>query len=327
MLDNLTLVHMNGRVYDPVVGRFLSADPIVQAPGFTQSFNRYAYTFNNPLSFVDPSGFKGRGVDEHQLGGGGVYSGGSRIVSTGQFGGGRVPGGRGGSDAHGRRQPPQQTPAPEPTPVEPTLAPESPVPQPHPPDDRVDSSVTGVPCEFVQCQKATIDVGQPPTLAGVTGILERLAKELAESLSRGTNSAAVTPSVTDVDIAGLDRPGAVVWEQLPIVVAHLITIAAAQGHNFIDLDDHVFDGERAMVARLALGFGSSYDYNFLHHEVAEAQRTAELMAAGMDLLTAQNTAHSQVLSEAGVKETDLYHPKVVATFPEVFNESFPGFPR
>jgi hypothetical protein len=82
-----------------------------------------------------------------------------------------------------------------------------------------------------------------------------------------------------------------------------------------------------MVARLALGFGSSYDYNFLHHEVAEAQRTAELMAAGMDLLTAQNTAHSQVLSEAGVKETDLYHPKVVATFPEVFNESFPGFPR
>jgi RHS repeat-associated protein len=56
-LDNLGLVHMNGRVYDPVVARFLSADPIVQAPSFSQSFNRYSYTFNNPLSFVDPSGY------------------------------------------------------------------------------------------------------------------------------------------------------------------------------------------------------------------------------------------------------------------------------
>jgi RHS repeat-associated protein len=57
-LDNLGLVHMNGRVYDPVVARFLSADPIVQDPSFSQSFNRYSYTFNNPLSFVDPSGYE-----------------------------------------------------------------------------------------------------------------------------------------------------------------------------------------------------------------------------------------------------------------------------
>ncbi len=57
MLDNLSLTHMNGRVYDQVVGRFLSADPYVQAPGFTQSFNRYSYVTNNPLSFTDPSGF------------------------------------------------------------------------------------------------------------------------------------------------------------------------------------------------------------------------------------------------------------------------------
>lgn len=53
------LIHMNGRVYDPVIGRFMSADPFVQAPYFSQSLNRYSYTFNNPLSFIDPSGFQG----------------------------------------------------------------------------------------------------------------------------------------------------------------------------------------------------------------------------------------------------------------------------
>ncbi len=48
---------MNGRVYDPTLGRFLSADPYVQAPYFSQSYNRYTYTFNNPLIFNDPSGY------------------------------------------------------------------------------------------------------------------------------------------------------------------------------------------------------------------------------------------------------------------------------
>jgi RHS repeat-associated protein len=56
-LDNLGLIHMNGRVYDPVLGRFLSPDPIVQSPYDTQGLNRYAYVRNNPLRFVDPTGF------------------------------------------------------------------------------------------------------------------------------------------------------------------------------------------------------------------------------------------------------------------------------
>ncbi|MEM0953192.1 MAG: Ig-like domain-containing protein [Pseudomonadota bacterium] len=57
MLDSVGLVHMNGRVYDPRLGRFLSADPFVQAPTNTQSFNRYAYVWNNPLGYTDPSGY------------------------------------------------------------------------------------------------------------------------------------------------------------------------------------------------------------------------------------------------------------------------------
>ncbi len=56
-LDHLGLVHMGGRVYDPTLGRFMSADPFVQFPTDTQGFNRYAYVNNNPLAFVDPSGF------------------------------------------------------------------------------------------------------------------------------------------------------------------------------------------------------------------------------------------------------------------------------
>ncbi len=56
-LDHLGLVHMGGRVYDPVVGRFLSPDPIVHAPEWSQDLNRYAYAWNNPLSIVDPTGY------------------------------------------------------------------------------------------------------------------------------------------------------------------------------------------------------------------------------------------------------------------------------
>ena len=50
------LINMNARLYDPVVGRFLSPDPYVSAPDFTQSFNRYSYALNNPLKYTDPDG-------------------------------------------------------------------------------------------------------------------------------------------------------------------------------------------------------------------------------------------------------------------------------
>ncbi|MFA0115083.1 RHS repeat-associated core domain-containing protein [Vibrio sp. 10N.261.46.E11] len=51
------LVHMNGRVYDQELGRFISPDPFIQAPYISSSFNRYSYVLNNPLKFVDPSGY------------------------------------------------------------------------------------------------------------------------------------------------------------------------------------------------------------------------------------------------------------------------------
>lgn len=48
---------MRGRIYDPTLGRFLQADPFIQAPKNSQSYNRYAYVFNNPMSYTDPSGY------------------------------------------------------------------------------------------------------------------------------------------------------------------------------------------------------------------------------------------------------------------------------
>ncbi|TMO70331.1 RHS repeat domain-containing protein [Pseudoalteromonas aurantia] len=49
MLNGLNVIHMNGRIYDPTIGRFLQADPFIQAPSNSQSYNRYSYVLNNPL--------------------------------------------------------------------------------------------------------------------------------------------------------------------------------------------------------------------------------------------------------------------------------------
>ncbi|MFZ5512600.1 MAG: RHS repeat-associated core domain-containing protein, partial [Pseudomonadota bacterium] len=56
-LSEVGLIHMNGRVFHPAIGRFMSADPYVQVADNLQSYNRYSYTFNNPLTYTDPSGY------------------------------------------------------------------------------------------------------------------------------------------------------------------------------------------------------------------------------------------------------------------------------
>ena len=57
MVNDMDVIHMNGRTYNPVLGRFMQADPFIQAPGNSQSYNRYAYVLNNPMSYTDPSGY------------------------------------------------------------------------------------------------------------------------------------------------------------------------------------------------------------------------------------------------------------------------------
>jgi RHS repeat-associated protein len=53
----LGLVHMNGRIYEPLLGRFMGADPIITEPTNMQSLNRFSYVINNPLNLKDPSGY------------------------------------------------------------------------------------------------------------------------------------------------------------------------------------------------------------------------------------------------------------------------------
>ena len=60
-LDEMGVIHMNGRVYDPLIGRFMSADPFIQSPDNLQSYNRYSYVLNNPLCYTDPSGYSHSG--------------------------------------------------------------------------------------------------------------------------------------------------------------------------------------------------------------------------------------------------------------------------
>lgn len=55
-LSKFSLINMNGRMYDPMVGRMLSADNHVQTPDFTQNYNRYSYALNNPLRYTDQDG-------------------------------------------------------------------------------------------------------------------------------------------------------------------------------------------------------------------------------------------------------------------------------
>jgi RHS repeat-associated protein len=76
-LDSVDLIHMNGRVYDPFVGRFVSPDPFIDGELNTQGWNRYSYVHNRPLSFTDPSGFDTEKEVKvnNGAGGGGGFSG------------------------------------------------------------------------------------------------------------------------------------------------------------------------------------------------------------------------------------------------------------
>jgi len=56
-LDLFGLINMNGRVYDPWLGSFLSPDPKLQSPQNSQNYNRFSYALNNPLKYIDPSGY------------------------------------------------------------------------------------------------------------------------------------------------------------------------------------------------------------------------------------------------------------------------------
>ena len=82
-LSEFRLIDMNGRLYDPVLGRFLSPDNYVQMPESSQSFNRYSYCLNNPLKYTDPSG-QLFGIDDIlMIGAIGAISGYTNAIASG----------------------------------------------------------------------------------------------------------------------------------------------------------------------------------------------------------------------------------------------------
>ncbi|MDO6710202.1 RHS repeat-associated core domain-containing protein [Aliiglaciecola sp. 2_MG-2023] len=60
------LIHMNGRIYDYNLGRFMSVDPFIQMPESSQSINPYSYIMNNPMAGTDPTGYLAAMSDAEQ---------------------------------------------------------------------------------------------------------------------------------------------------------------------------------------------------------------------------------------------------------------------
>jgi RHS repeat-associated protein len=96
--DDLGLIDMGGRVYDPLAGRFTTADPVMQAPFWSQGQNRYAYVFNDPINNTDPSGFMSSGETAGGLApaiiGGGITGG--AFLATQSLSGWSIGGGAAG---------------------------------------------------------------------------------------------------------------------------------------------------------------------------------------------------------------------------------------
>ena len=81
-LDSIGLIHYNARLYDPGLGRFISADNIIPDTSNSQAFDRYTYVYNNPLAFVDKDGH-----DPTVHSGPSENEGGTQTVTTGPNGG------------------------------------------------------------------------------------------------------------------------------------------------------------------------------------------------------------------------------------------------
>ncbi|WP_299112096.1 RHS repeat-associated core domain-containing protein [uncultured Winogradskyella sp.] len=84
-LQGVNLIHMNGRLYDPNLKRFLSPDNFIQNPFNTQNYNRYGYVLNNPLKYVDPSGETYNDTETGGLSGGEQVGLGALIASAGAW--------------------------------------------------------------------------------------------------------------------------------------------------------------------------------------------------------------------------------------------------
>jgi RHS repeat-associated protein len=92
LLDNVGLIHMNGRVFDPVIARFVSPDPKLGMSCRSQSWNPYSYVMNRPLTLTDPTGFTAVNTTNHPSQDPQDYSTGGGVDTSGSFPIGNLPG-------------------------------------------------------------------------------------------------------------------------------------------------------------------------------------------------------------------------------------------
>lgn len=80
-LDSETgLYYYGARYYDPVLGRFISPDTIIQDPSNPQDLNRYSYVANNPVNYTDPTGHSHQPGHAEQIGDGDYYGDGTFYI-------------------------------------------------------------------------------------------------------------------------------------------------------------------------------------------------------------------------------------------------------
>jgi RHS repeat-associated protein len=198
-LDEMDVIHMNGRIYDPLIGRFMSADPFIQAPFNLKSFNRYSYVWNNPLSMWDPTGY-GAYADSISGAGYGTSNGSHDPAGVGGVADGS--GGQIGGNAGGEGTPEQNSQHPPPPPAP------APAPLPQPVQPPVVQLQTVQVCGGGQCLNvppaaaaaaaaataAALNIGykdiSPASQPAVTG------KELGSGMQKGGTALAVGGAVT-----------------------------------------------------------------------------------------------------------------------------------
>jgi RHS repeat-associated protein len=110
-LDEMGVIHMNGRIYDPLIGRFMSADPTIPNPFNLKSFNRYSYVWNNPLKLYDPTGFEESGGGDGGSDGGGSEGGEGGESGQGSNSDGSCTSNCGGTTGGGQQAAPANAPA------------------------------------------------------------------------------------------------------------------------------------------------------------------------------------------------------------------------
>lgn len=333
-LDAVKLIHMNGRVYDYELGRFMSVDPIIGGRENSQALNPYGYVMNNPLSGADPSGYTCKAmVGTHACGIDTGAAGGftSQTITTRDGNGKTVTvretyssgGARGGtttiqvsghaltngSTAQGSSSAAAATADPRVMGggAKSCISPNS-WRQNSTEGMSHDYSGSAVPEPVTMAEVGDAVLGFLPISGEATSIYELFAgRSLLSQQPASRIWAAVGVLTFGYGKYGKDVER--VYEGMQVTARGLARI---ESH----LTRFPFDpANAAMVERLRTGNLTTFDVNFYAHELKESA----LMARGLEY----DAAHAGALGWQGIPhiagyEARLYHPEVIGAFPETF---------